>query len=1310
MTNLPNPAYWDVSFSNYKLEHFDNNSSDIPRGLTILYAHQNQSHQQGHQQGKQTDVNASEEHPEKNAEVPESTLIQSLQYALRNGCAHHFDDVVTLLGEQDDEESHQVLYSTLVALVGKKAAQQYALSGRGVSVAKLGLLPHSNIVDPWKTYAFWSGVAPRVFSGGGADLTLSTQCGLGGGLKGKRMDSGIWFEHLVWANTNRFAQHQVLPLLAVRLLMQQQARGQAAFGLRQYLGETTLTHDEIRGRMEQGDETMFNKLFTLQGNVMGTAAYWAKFNKEVKASLLDVAYMEQTNPQAFPPTFVFNSQSCAEYWWPPLHRLFRHFHTTHACMDGNAKQEDISKISKDVELQWGENFNHCIHDAIHKYPQLLGDYFDKRTVNFHNTVGRALGISDSFLRYEYGSHNGHLHSHAAGLSTCVSVMVNEARQRASTEARIAQKKNECTAPKNTDEFFRDRFAHHLYNALSEHHFDGVGRTINDPGYSSWYLQSRHASSTYDAKNKRWTTSTQDWTPPEGSRPPPRGLNNPCSKTLADILQNSDSLREHRINMDNSSYAHKCTPYCTRLEKTSKRSNEPNTPFYRCRFGFAKYDKEKKLVWHRPAHDEPRFIKHSGQWRFEPPVDNWRVLPKPLATVCWFANEVMELVVAPNEEDTATSSILTLADYIADYTNKASDNVEMAKQLFRSLLQAKQTKGVDQQPQPDIKLDPPDKLVMDSSDANFGNNYVPVQQTLGSLLHSIMQRLAGLPVLTHLQAVMLLSGTPTHRSTRQTKCVSLSKNRVLRQGSHASNSSTNMFTQDEAFEQHAPTDVEGPLNRFFAFRKAQRIQGDSAQPLSLYKWLKRAPCKSVQPVVFSTGTNQLNFTWPMEESWARTMVLLHSTDEWITDEDALNGHATFHEALLDLCGFQETNQKLTTAHDAPLVPIGLKHLVKAAFYNATEKGRKLLEAHNARKRKLEQLAWRPTEMNEHFSCLNANAQYENNTLQKSTVEQLEMQAEAIPYINDQESTSAILEEEALFEPPPDSYNFHEAGRAQLHEALRALNVNLDALQPKPPLRAFECPAFEEDLAKVLQAQAIKSKELVSAALPNVPLLRASTEQRAAIARLILPVVERRSGNQVPPTRMKLLGEAGSGKTVVMLGVERLVKRLSDDQAPEKLVLGLAPTGAVAIGMGSSGHTIQSIIPPFRAPRSGSKAVNHTKSTHCANNQCSELDMKLSENRLKHLRAVLGYDSHTNTIAVRLLVMEEISMVGANLFWAIHCRLCQALQQDTRTFEHAFCALDVLAIGDFNQLDPIGATSLMTEVTKVSGLSSTGLFTY
>ena len=185
-------------------------------------------------------------------------------------------------------------------------------------------------------------------------------------------------------------------------------------------------------------------------------------------------------------------------------------------------------------------------------------------------------------------------------------------------------------------------------------------------------------------------------------------------------------------------------------------------------------------------------------------------------------------------------------------------------------------------------------------------------------------------------------------------------------------------------------------------------------------------------------------------------------------------------------------------------------------------------------------------------------------------------------------------------------------------------------------------FEERIAQCLPELAKSAYSDPTPVLPKANLLRASREQRAAIAAMILPVLQRKAGATTFSTRMKVFGEAGSGKSMVMHGQQRLMQRLHPKD--NKTVLSLAPTGAVAIGMGPEGSTIQSVISQFRS------LGKRGRTSEAVDPLAVEKDMQLSPGQLKKLRACIRYDSTSGAMQVKFLVIEEISMVGAAMFWS------------------------------------------------------------
>ena len=140
----------------------------------------------------------------------------------------------------------------------------------------------------------------------------------------------------------------------------------------------------------------------------------------------------------------------------------------------------------------------------------------------------------------------------------------------------------------------------------------------------------------------------------------------------------------------------------------------------------------------------------------------------------------------------------------------------------------------------------------------------------------------------------------------------------------------------------------------------------------------------------------------------------------------------------------------------------------------------------------------------------------------------------------------------------------------------------------------------------------------------------------------------------PFYLFLTGGAGVGKSHLVRTIVQTVSRLlsRNNQAQEKHILVTAPTGAAAYNI--SGHTLHSA---FLLP-------------------CTRSDdyIPLSSEKLAALKEEIG-----NT---KVLVIDEISMVGADMLLTIHHRLCDIMGNDD-----AFGRVSILAVGDLLQLPPV-----------------------
>ena len=143
----------------------------------------------------------------------------------------------------------------------------------------------------------------------------------------------------------------------------------------------------------------------------------------------------------------------------------------------------------------------------------------------------------------------------------------------------------------------------------------------------------------------------------------------------------------------------------------------------------------------------------------------------------------------------------------------------------------------------------------------------------------------------------------------------------------------------------------------------------------------------------------------------------------------------------------------------------------------------------------------------------------------------------------------------------------------------------------------------------------------------------------------------------PFHIFLTGGAGVGKShlvrTVVLTATNIFNR--NNQTDHNHVLVCAPTGTAAYNI--AGHTIHSA---FLLPIIESKYDDY---------------VPLSHEKLAGLKEAIG--------DIKILVLDEISMVGTDQLLTIHRRLCDIMGN-----EDPFGGVSVLAVGDLLQLPPVG----------------------
>jgi hypothetical protein len=216
---------------------------------------------------------------------------------------------------------------------------------------------------------------------------------------------------------------------------------------------------------------------------------------------------------------------------------------------------------------------------------------------------------------------------------------------------------------------------------------------------------------------------------------------------------------------------------------------------------------------------------------------------------------------------------------------------------------------------------------------------------------------------------------------------------------------------------------------------------------------------------------------------------------------------------------------------------------------------------------------------------------------------------------------------------------------------------------------DVPDLGTDQAEQQNVTSLCSVELIGDSIR--PLLKTmNPKQQDVFYHVRQHCVERKLNEKTKPIHLHISGGAGVGKSHLIKCIYNEASRiLRNGESPsDTTVLLAAPTGTAAFNVG--GYTIHSAL---KIPRD-LKAHYEPLSFETANS----------------LRASLGN--------LKLLIIDEISMVDRRVLSYIHGRLNQIKHIKSTQRDVWFGNVSILALGDFYQLPPVKAKSLMTPDTR------------
>lgn len=249
----------------------------------------------------------------------------------------------------------------------------------------------------------------------------------------------------------------------------------------------------------------------------------------------------------------------------------------------------------------------------------------------------------------------------------------------------------------------------------------------------------------------------------------------------------------------------------------------------------------------------------------------------------------------------------------------------------------------------------------------------------------------------------------------------------------------------------------------------------------------------------------------------------------------------------------------------------------------------------------------------------------------------------------------------------------------HKSSEHAGIDPDSLEDKQILPEFADNTFSK----------FKLNVSISSLLPNTEyhsLVRKLNNSQRNFFEIILmwcrdTAMSRKSGKNIKQFHYFLTGGAGTGKSHLIRTVVNMARRelRTVCKNPEEItVLLVAPTGVAATNI--DGNTVHSAL---------SIPVTKRKTDY----------QRLGSQKLAAMRNL-----YTN---LQIIIIDEISMVGLDLFHYIHRRLNEIM--GTKDEKVYFGGVSVLAVGDFYQLEPVSQRSVFSPpVDPYHSLCSTHLW--
>ena len=397
--------------------------------------------------------------------------------------------------------------------------------------------------------------------------------------------------------------------------------------------------EDLQERLNNEDEGIPRKIISFASNLPNTDPYWKARKTELDALHFFLFKEHQVMPA------YFDTSSCAEHHWKPLHQLLIKYHA----YIKNIDEGDIYTLFRTDSAYK--------HKLIQENSHIVTTYFNARHINYENTVLKELlNFQDCWGRTEFAKSRGQIHNHSVYFSKQHYEMVK------------------CIMESETDN--QDK-ADKLFNWFQS------DKMNTDSIFSPNFVSMHPGGGKCDEGNaNKWIPNKEKWVPPEGSL----DVDNDVLSRSIDTYSTIKDVKNFQINAVNKVMLHSCSNYCLRrkCKKTDpKQSGNDSVIVKECRFDFGEYDENEKKSSGKPLHEFQPCISEGAHPKYEGPRDHPRLVQhSAIRPLSWLANCDTQAVIHHD--------LLALMKYIAGYACKGATTTSDMINIYANLLKISPT--------------------------------------------------------------------------------------------------------------------------------------------------------------------------------------------------------------------------------------------------------------------------------------------------------------------------------------------------------------------------------------------------------------------------------------------------------------------------------------------------------------------------------------------------------------------------------------------------------------------------------------------